>query len=159
MKPILKPILNIDEVQLEPFQMGEFEGAYGQISSRLGAKKLGYNLSVIPPGKSICPFHNHWVNEEMLLILEGKGRLRYGEQEFSVTAWDIIACPAGDRQVAHQLFNSGLTDLKFLALSTKEPSDIVEYPDTKKIGASVGHYPNYQLQCFFKTDTQVGYLD
>jgi uncharacterized cupin superfamily protein len=71
-KPMSNPILNLDEV---PFDDVEENGLYtskrGFISSRIGAKKLGYNLTVLPPGKVQCPFHSHHGEEEMFLILEG----------------------------------------------------------------------------------------
>ena len=44
------------------------------------ARKLGYNLTVLPPGKAQCPFHSHRGEEEMFLILEGEGELRFGDQ-------------------------------------------------------------------------------
>lgn len=68
-----QPILNLDQVQLETQQQGEwFEAKLGAIGSRLGAQKLGYRLTVLPPGKKAFPFHNHHVNEEMFFILAGQ---------------------------------------------------------------------------------------
>jgi len=58
----------------------------GQISSLVGAQKLGYNITKVPPGKRAFPIHNHHVNEEMFLILEGEGQVRIGNEMFPINA-------------------------------------------------------------------------
>ena len=78
----MKPIINLDELEMISHTNAGFEGKYGLISGRIGAKKLGYNFTVCPPGKSVCPFHNHRGEEEMFLILEGEGILRFGDAEY-----------------------------------------------------------------------------
>ena len=52
-----------------------------------------YNLTVVPPGKTACPFHNHRVQEEMFFILEGTGLLRFGDREYPLRPHDVIAAP------------------------------------------------------------------
>ena len=56
-----------------------FEARLGAIGVHLGAQKLGYRLTIVPPGKKAWPYHNHYVNEEMFVILDGSGLFRYGE--------------------------------------------------------------------------------
>jgi hypothetical protein len=51
----------------------KFSAQVGDVGRRLGAQKLGCNLTVVPPGKRAWPFHNHRVNEEMFVVLEGEG--------------------------------------------------------------------------------------
>ena len=130
----MKPVINIDE--LKDFSSRD-DGKYGEscagISELIGAKRLGYSLSIVPPGKRVCPFHNHHVNEEMFLIIEGKGTLRFGSQEYPLKKHDIIACPPGGREVAHQIINTSDQELRYLCLSTNDPFDICEYPDSNKI--------------------------
>lgn len=112
-----------------------------EISSRIGARKLGYNLTVVAPGKRNCPFHSHYVDEEMFLILEGTGELRYGARRYPLKPGDIVACPPGGPETAHQIINTGRTDMRYLALSTMAPADICEYPDSGKFGAFAGRTP------------------
>ena len=52
----------------------------------------------------------HCVNEEMFLILEGRGSLRYGANTYPVRAGDLIACPTGGAKTAHQLVNDSDVD-------------------------------------------------
>ena len=111
-----------------------FDARTGQIAARLGACKLGYNITAVPPGKRAFPFHNHRVNEEMFFILEGNGSVRIGAETFPVRSGDVIACPPGGPETAHQIINTGTTELRYLAVSTKVSPEIAEYPDTGKFG-------------------------
>ena len=103
--------------------------------------RMGYNLTIVAPGKRAFPFHCHHANEEMFYVIEGTGTLRYGKETFPVKAGDVIACPAGGPEYAHQLVNTGATDLKYLAVSTMIDTDIWQYPDSGKWGAVGGRVP------------------
>src|SRR5581483_4817972 len=137
------PILNIADVQLQslaarsPTQVPErFGGSIGDIAPRIGAQKLGYNLTVIPPGKRGFPFHNHRVNEEMFFVLEGEGEVRIGAERHPIKPGDVIACPPGGPETAHQIVNTGARELKYLAVSTKLSPEICDYPDSGKFALS-----------------------
>jgi uncharacterized cupin superfamily protein len=87
------------------------------------------------PGKRAFPRHNHRVNEELFVILDGTGELVVGDARWPVRKGDVIACAPGGPQTAHQLINTSTEqELKFLAISTLETPDIVEYPDSGKLG-------------------------
>lgn len=141
-----KNILNIENVQarlISDFKPGapeKYQGAaMAEISALIGAKKLGYNLTIVPPGKAAFPMHNHYGNEEMFFIIEGEGAIRIGKETFSIRAGDTIACPCGDTDTAHQIINTSNTlTLRYLAVSTKQTPDFVQYPDSGKTGAA--HY-------------------
>ena len=138
-----RPIINIADVALEPRPPAlsptgaaaeRYNARMGFIGARLGAQKLGYNVTAVPPGKRAFPFHNHRVNEEMFFILEGSGEVRIGESVHPIRAGDIVACPPGGKETAHQIVNTGAVELKYLAVSTKLSPEIAEYPDTGKFG-------------------------
>ena len=112
-----------------------YEARLGAISTKIGAQKLGYNLTVVPPGKRAFPRHSHRVNEEMFFILEGEGELIVGDQRYPVKRGDVVACPPGGPETAHQIRNtSAIADLKYLAVSTKLSPEMVDYPDSNKTG-------------------------
>lgn len=145
-----KPVINIADIELQPrpaifTPAGDaaerFDARIGQIAPLIGARQLGYNLTVVPPGKRAFPFHNHHVNEEMFFILEGSGELRYGETTWPVRPGDVIACPAGGPQRAHTMLNTGDTELRYLAVSTKLTPEIADYHDSGKFGV-LAHFPN-----------------
>lgn len=113
---------------------GHFGGRRAELGRVLGARKLGYNLTAIAPGKRAYPRHNHHVNEEMFLVLEGSGEVHIGDATFPVRTGDVVACPPGGPETAHQLRNTGITELKVLAISTTESPEICDYPDSGKFG-------------------------
>lgn len=138
----MKPILNLDEVPLERYSHGEkFEVLDGPMGPVTGARQLGYSLSVVPPGKRAWPFHCHHVNEEMFLVLEGRGIVRIGDREYPIRKGDVIAAPAGGRDTAHQIVNTSDEELRYLSVSTTIPTDVVEYPDSSKVLICVGSAP------------------
>jgi len=53
-----------------------------------------------------------------------------------VRAGDLIASPAGAE--AHQIINTGASELRYLALSDIATVDIIEYPDSGKVGMAAG---------------------
>ncbi|MGQ5522841.1 cupin domain-containing protein [Chitinimonas sp. PSY-7] len=130
------PIINLDSLPVPEHNVhgSRYESFDVGISSLIGARKLGYAHTVVPPGKRSCPFHNHWEEEELFIILEGRGTYRLGEERFPVRAGDVIAAPTGGRETAHHLINDSDADLKYLSISTHSPTEIVEYPDSGKVG-------------------------
>lgn len=135
------PILNLADVELEVQQHGAaFQAQLGAISRKLGAKKLGYRLVVVPPGKKAWPYHAHHANEEMFLILEGEGTLRYAGATYPIRAGDVMAIPSGP-DTAHQIINTSKSDLRYLAVSTMVEPDVMEYPDSSKIVVFAGSAP------------------
>ena len=111
-----------------------YDTKMGFISRKIGARKLGYNLTAVPPGERAFPFHNHQVNEEMFFVLAGSGEIRIGDETFPIRTGDIIACPAGGHETAHQIINTGSQELRYLAISTQQSPEIAEYPDTGRFG-------------------------
>jgi uncharacterized cupin superfamily protein len=157
----MKPLVNLGEIT--EFDDVEENGLYTSrralFSAAIGAKKLGYNLTVLPPGKAQCPFHAHRAEEEMFLILEGEGELRYGAARYRLRAFDVIACPTGGPETAHQIINTGASDLRYLSLSTLAETEICEYPDSGKIGVFAGERGEGRLRKLFRAETDVDYYD
>ncbi|WP_367025949.1 cupin domain-containing protein [Methylococcus sp. ANG] len=82
-----KPIVNIADIALEPRPPAfaptgaaaeRYEAKMGFIAPLIGARKLGYNITAVPPGKRAFPAHNHHANEEMFFVLQGTGELHVG---------------------------------------------------------------------------------
>ena len=136
MSEISKRVINIDDLELERFTKGDtFESNGARIGPLLGAKDLGYCYDVVPPGKRACPFHSHRAEEEMFFIVQGEGTLRYGNETRRIRAGDVICCPTGGPETAHQIVNDSDADLAYLSISTMMPAELCEYPDSGKIGA------------------------
>jgi uncharacterized cupin superfamily protein len=138
-----KPVLNIDDVRFagrhpdfapKGVLADQFDVKIGPIANLIGARKLGYNITIIPPGKSAYPFHSHRTNEEMFFVLHGSGEVRIGSETYAIRSGDFIACPPGGAEAAHQMRNTGSEELRFLAVSTVLSPEINEYPDSAKFG-------------------------
>ena len=157
----MKPIANLDEIA--QFEDVEENGIYtsrrAMFSDGIGARLLGYNLTVLPPGKVQCPFHAHHGEEEMFLILEGEGELRFGDARYPLRKHDVIACPTGGPEVAHQIVNTGTTDMRYLALSTRVGIEVCEYPDSQKLAVFAGQEGKPLLRKVFRSESDVDYYD
>ena len=139
MSVIESRVVNVDELKLEHFVKGDkFESAFARIGPLIGAKDLGYSYDVVPAGKRSCPFHSHRGEEEMFFIVRGTGTLRYGGETRKIRAGDVICCPVGGPDAAHQIINDSGGELAYLSISTMMPAEVCEYPDSGKIGAFGG---------------------
>jgi len=159
-----KPFINIDDLEYTTQQHGEkFAAQLAPIAPHIGAEKLGYRMTVVPPGKKAYPYHAHLVNEEMFFILEGEGTLRHSGETWQVKQGDIICCPIG-KEHPHEIVNSGTTDLKYLAVSTMEMPEVGFYPDSNKFGVYAGKAPGhthkeYDFRIIARTDAGVDYWE
>jgi uncharacterized cupin superfamily protein len=129
-------VINLADLKLERTVRGEaYDTQCARIGPLVGAKDLGYGYDIVPPGKKSCPFHSHRAEEEMFFIVRGRGLLRYGSETRAIRAGDIICCPTGGPETAHQIINDSDEELAYLSISTMRKVEICEYPDSRKIGA------------------------
>ncbi|MFM9977608.1 MAG: cupin domain-containing protein [Sphingomonadaceae bacterium] len=154
------PVVNLDALEYDDIEdNGIYTSRRATISDLIGARKLGYNLSVLPPGKVQCPFHSHHAEEEMFFILEGEGELRFGDRRLPIRANDVIACPPGGADVAHQIINTGTQTMRYLAVSTIAEVESCEYPDSGKVSVVAGKRGERVLREMFRIETAVDYYD
>ena len=148
-QPAITPVVAVHDVETKPRPEAvrprgaaaeRFHVDRGHLGKRLGLTKLGVNVTRVPPGKAGVPFHSHRVNDEMFYILSGRGELRLGPARHPVQAGDLIGCPAGGPETAHQLINTGTEPLLYLAMSSELDPEICEYPDSNKVGLWAGDH-------------------
>ncbi|HWA89934.1 MAG TPA: cupin domain-containing protein [Rhizomicrobium sp.] len=133
----MKEVVNIADIALDQRGHGErFSAQTGEIGLALGLNTLGCMLHIVPPGKMAGPYHRHHGCDEMFFIIAGTGEYRIGEKRIQVAAGDCLGAPAGG--AAHQLINTGTTELRYLGLSNNGAADVCEYPDSGKISVRVG---------------------
>jgi len=155
-----QPFVNLSEVEFSDVEEnGFYTSRRAQFSASIGAQQLGYNLTELPPGSAQCPFHSHRAEEEMFLILEGEGELRYGEQTFRIRPHDVIACPTGGPESAHQIINTGAVPMRYLSLSVRADVEVCEYPDSNKIGVFAGGANAPRLRKLIRSESDVDYYD
>jgi uncharacterized cupin superfamily protein len=129
--------VNIDEVPLKDSGNGKtFVAKIGRVGKSLGLTGLGCTVHVVLPGKRAWPFHRHHVIDELIYVVSGTGEYRYGDKKLPVRAGDLASAPAGTQ--AHQLINSGAQELRYLTISSMSGVDIIDYPDSGKVGLAAG---------------------
>ncbi len=126
--------INIDELYGENFSEanGRYEGVYEEIGLLIGARKLGYQITTLPPGKRLCPFHVEDMEEEMFIVWEGEAVIRTMRGEYTCRKGDVIAFPVGDIG-AHQVINKSDKPCRVFMLGAEDPKSVAYYPDSKKV--------------------------
>jgi uncharacterized cupin superfamily protein len=145
----IEPVIAVADVTMEPRPEAmrptgaaaeKFHVERSFLTKRLGLKTLGVNVTRVAPGKTGYPFHSHRVNDELFYVIAGRGELRLGEARHPVKAGDLVGCPAGGPETAHQLINTGAEPLHYLSMSSELDPEVCEYPDSKKVGVWAGDY-------------------
>lgn len=141
--PDVMPIVNLDSLRLEPrpaayapagMAAERFDARLARLGPQLGLTGLGCSVVAVPPRMRAFPFHSHRIDDELFIVLQGEGQLRLGEAVHPVRQGDVIGCPAGGPESAHQLINTGTRELRYLAISTQAPVEVCQYPDSGKLG-------------------------
>lgn len=128
-------ISNIDSIEKPMIgNQGSFEAGVGRFSDLFGMKGMGCSVVELAPGKKAWPYHLHYGQEEMFLVLKGSGVVRYDDELYPLKTGDIFYTPPGEG-TAHQIINNSETTLQYLALSTKESPEVCFYPDSGKYGS------------------------
>jgi uncharacterized cupin superfamily protein len=124
-------IVATHDVPPEPMRRGAVDSEWRDLGVAGGSVRSGINHVEVAAGARSSPFHCHGAEEEMFVVLAGTGTLRLGDERHPVQAGHVVARPAGTR-IAHQ-FIAGGGGLTLLAWGTREPNDVVWYPDSKKV--------------------------
>ncbi|MEO7850677.1 MAG: cupin domain-containing protein [Rubrivivax sp.] len=130
---------DLERVQREPL----YDTRCVRLATGTAAVKLGLGFDILEPGKRGCPYHLHHAQEEMFIVLEGRGTLRVDGEMLEVTAGDVVFIPAGP-DYPHQFINTSDSPMKYLSISTRETPEICEYPDSGKYAAYGGDFDAVQ---------------
>jgi uncharacterized cupin superfamily protein len=132
---VTKPLINLADLKLNTWTQGEkYASADVSFGRLIGMEGMGISYNEVPSGKSGCPFHNHHVEHELFIILEGEGTYRFGDTTHPIKAGDVLGAPAGGPDVAHQIINTGSVTLRYYGVSTMAATEVCEYPDSGKFG-------------------------
>lgn len=144
------------------FEEGErprgFRSRRARIGYELGSELVGASLWELPPGEAAYPYHFHYADEEIVIVLSGKPSLRTPEGVRELEEGEAIRFPLGE-EGAHQILNRGDETAAFLAVSSHGRPDVVVYPDSDKIGVGERLPRGGGLRAFFKRDDGVDYFD
>jgi len=157
-------IRNVDDAALETstraplYDGGRSAGVIGPRQGQPG-RKIGCGVDIVPPGKRACPYHFHYAQEEVFIVLEGQGTLRVAGEMIPIRAGDVISIPPGP-EYPHQIINTSDAPLKYLSLSTLEFPEVCEYPDSGKyLAYTRTDGPLLQRGRMHRSDTDLDYWD
>ena len=110
-----------------------FRARSATIGRQAGCERLGATLYAMPPGEAVCPYHLHFGEEELLIVVSGRPSVRTPDGWRELEAGDVVAFPVGERG-AHQVANRSDEDASVLMVSEMSPYETVIYPDSGKVG-------------------------
>jgi uncharacterized cupin superfamily protein len=112
----------------------------------------------LPPGEAAYPYHFHYSDEELVIVLSGQPILRTPEGNRELEEGEVIRFQLGE-EGAHQIFNPTDQSATFLAVSSHGRPDVVVYPDADKIGVGERLPEGGGLRAFFRSSDAVDYFD
>jgi uncharacterized cupin superfamily protein len=124
-------IVNVDDVREVEREHGESLFLERDLGRAAGSVNTGLSRVTIPAGRMGWPPHCHSAEEELFVVLEGRGTLFLAEEEHPLRAGHVVARPPATG-VAHS-FRAGEAPLTYLAYGTREPNDIAYYPRSNKV--------------------------
>ena len=144
------------------FEDGErpegFRSRRARIGYELGTELIGCSLWELPPGEAAYPYHYHYSDEELVIVLSGRPTLRTPEGNRELEQGEALRFELGETG-AHQIFNATDQTATFLAVSSHGRPDVVVYPDADKIGVGERLPEGGGLRAFFRRDDAVGYFE
>ncbi|MEL7886858.1 cupin domain-containing protein [Serratia marcescens] len=150
-------IRNVEQVEMKHDRRPPL---YDSVGARLGtgtvADKLGASFDCVAPGMRSCPYHFHYAQEEMFIILEGSGTLRVAGEMLPIVSGDVIFIPPGP-EYPHQIINTSDAPLKYLSVSTREQPELVMYPDSGKYQAMARSADGEQVRYLQRPSTSLDY--
>jgi uncharacterized cupin superfamily protein len=103
-----------------------------KLGAQAGGERLGASLYELPPGQASFPYHAHFANEEMLIVVSGRPSLRTEAGWRELEPGEVVAFRRG-REGAHQVANRGSDPVRVLVVSEMNAPEVSFYPDSGKV--------------------------
>jgi uncharacterized cupin superfamily protein len=150
---------NINEPRFdEPREHAGFRALRARVGRQAGSERLGLSLWEVAPGEAAYPYHFHYAEEELVIVLRGRPSLRTSSGWRELAEGEVVAFLRGEGG-GHQLVNRTTETVRFLALSTSGEPDIVSYPDSGKLGAFERRPQGEGFRAMFRAGDAVDYYD
>lgn len=131
------------------------------VGRRLGGELLGGTVFEVEPGYR-GPYHLHYGNEELALVLSGVLTLRGPDGERALGAGEATLFRRGPDGL-HALENRSDAPARFAVFSSMVDPDVTEQPERGMVGVFAGGVPtaglDAPLEAFFPRDAAHGYRD
>lgn len=100
------------------------------LSDIVGLTSFGLHLVRVAPHDETTQHHYHEESDEFIYVLSGELSLRYGDENYSLSAGDFVGFPA--HGAAHSMRNDSEKDAVYLMGGSRPPIDICNYPDINR---------------------------
>jgi uncharacterized cupin superfamily protein len=125
---------SVEDVPVEEDAHGErFGTRFHQIGEYGGCSREGVSLEETPPGRQACVAHHRHLEEEQLLVLEGRPTLRLGERRIELEPGGCAVFPAGQK-AGHALVNETDAPVRYLIIGERNPDEVTVHTDTGRVG-------------------------
>ena len=125
---------SVEDVPWEEYSHGErFGTRFRQLGEYGGCSHVGVCMEEIAPGRQAYVAHYHLLEEEQLLVLEGRPTLRLGERRIPMEPGSYVVFPAGQK-AGHALVNETDEPVRYLIIGERNPDEVTVHTDTGRVG-------------------------
>jgi|TARA_R110002020_G_scaffold424393_1_gene633608 uncharacterized cupin superfamily protein len=100
------------------------------LSDIVDLTKFGLHLVRVEAGDETTTHHYHEESDEFIYMLSGELSLRYGDEQYQLSAGDFVGFPA--HGAPHSMRNDSDSDATYLMGGNRPPIDMTLYPDIKR---------------------------
>jgi uncharacterized cupin superfamily protein len=115
--------------------------AYAVLGEPGGLTQFGAHIEMLPPGSRSAFRHWHETEDEMIYMLSGQVVL-IEDSETTLIPGDAACWPAGS-PTGHCLENRSDAEARYLTIGTRNPRDVIHYPDHDLIAHKDGKARRY----------------
>ena len=127
------------------------------IGHGLATELIGGTLMEVGPGY-LGPYHLHFGNEELVVVLEGRPTVRTADGERELERGEVAFFPRGQPGL-HAIENRSDEPARFFLLSSKVDPDVTQRPEEGLVGVFAGDVPTLgrdaPFEAFFPDQTAV----
>lgn len=124
-------IVATESVAAREVGRGDFRLSGRDLGRAAGSRDIGLRHVRLDEGRLSYPFHCHSAEEEIFVVLGGRGTFLLGDEEHGLSPGCVTARPAGSGK-AHAV-RGGEGGLTYLAFGERSNNDVTWYPNSKKI--------------------------
>jgi uncharacterized cupin superfamily protein len=125
---------SVENVPWEEYSHGErFGTRFRQLGEYGGCSHVGVCMEEIAPGRQAYVSHYHLLEEEQLLVLQGRPTLRLGERRIPMEPGSYVVFPAGQK-AGHALVNETDEPVRYLIIGERNPNEVTVHTDTGRVG-------------------------
>ena len=118
-------IVNFDRLPRERF--GERGETVPLVNAAVGSKHVDVHINILSPGGPDGAYHFHPENENIYIILRGRGRFVADGEEYMLGQHDVVFIPPG---VKHSLSVFGTDELVLIEIYAPLPVATCDVTDT-----------------------------